>query len=246
MSSSEAVSDKSAGPQFETVQSEKLSEQISRQLLEAIVDGHYGPGDRLPPERDLAATFDASRIVVREALGLLNARGIVSVRQGRGTTVNPVSQWHSLDPQVLMLLYGDLAFDQLLEMRRIVEPELAALAAERITGAQLEELRAISDLPENDTVEQHVERDTEFHLRIAGAAHNPVLLIMISSIGDLLRESRRRTFVVPGAMAKARAWHHAIFAAIEAGDPVAAREAMAAHLRQVGEALERWHVENSG
>jgi len=229
-------------PHFQVVQSEKLGEQISRQLLEAIVAGHYKPGDRLPAERDLAAIFDASRIVVREALSSLAARGIVSVRHGSGTTVNPTSEWNTLDPQVLMLLHGNNAFGQLIEMRRILEPELAALAAERITPKELEDLRAVSDLPEDDSVEQHVERDTRFHLQIAKATHNPVLLIVISSVTELLRESRRRSIVVAGELAKARAWHHAIFAAIEKGDSHAAREAMAAHIGQVRGSLESYQA----
>jgi DNA-binding FadR family transcriptional regulator len=229
-------------PQFRGVYSDKLTEQVSRQLLEAIVAGHYAPGDRLPSERNLAQVFNTSRVVVREALSSLVAKGIVDVRQGQGTTVNPVDEWNTLDPDVLILVHGDNVSEALVEVRRIVEPELAALAAERITPDELEKLRAVSELPEDDTVEQHVERDTHFHLCIAQATHNPVLLIMISSITQLLRESRRRTFAVPGELAKARTWHHAIFAAIEEGNPDAARDAMAAHLEQVKNALKRYEA----
>ncbi|NLF00488.1 MAG: FadR family transcriptional regulator [Anaerolineales bacterium] len=234
----------SVGPQFEAVHSEKLSELISRQLLTAIIDGHYPPGSLLPPERDLAAAFRASRIVVREALSALNAWGVVSVRQGRGTQVNEASEWDSLDPQLLLALYGDVAFEQLLEMRRVVEPTLAAMAAERITPQELERLNATSDLPDDDSQEQHVEHDTQFHLQIARAAHNPVLLTMVSAIGELLRESRRRTFRVPGEIAKGRAHHAAIFKAIKAHDPVAAADQMKVHLSQVESALKRSHSEN--
>ena len=222
---------------FQVVQNEKLSERISHQLLQSIASGHYRPGDLLPPERDLAIAFQVSRVAVREALGSLGAKGILSVRQGRGTTVNPVEMWNTLDPEVLMLLQGDRVFDKLIEMRSILEPELAALAATNITPAEIEEMRLISDLPETDTMEQHVERDTAFHVSIARATHNPVLLIVFSSISDLLRESRRRTFSVPGAIVEARHWHHAIFDAIEKQDAEAARQAMAAHLGQVGNAL---------
>jgi DNA-binding FadR family transcriptional regulator len=225
---------------FQVVQNEKLSERISQQLLQTIASGHYRPGDMLPPERDLADAFQVSRVVVREALGSLGAKGILSVRQGRGTTVNPVELWNTLDPEVLMLLQGDRVFDKLIEMRRILEPELAALAATNITPKEIEALRLISDLPETDTMEQHVERDTTYHVFIARATHNPVLLIVFSSISDMLRESRRRTFSVPGELAKARHWHHAIFSAIEKHDAEAARQAMAAHLGQVREALHHY------
>jgi len=224
---------------FQSLQSEKFSEQISRQLLQKIIEGHYKPGDRLPAERDLATIFSVSRVVVRESISSLEAKGIINVRQGRGTTVNAIDQWNTLDPQVLLLLHGDEVFEQLMETRRIIEPDLAALAAERITAVELELLRSISDLPEDDSIEEHVIRDMSFHLHIAKATHNPVLLMVLSSTADLLREARRRIFIVPGELAKARMWHLAIFSAIEKRDPQAALEAMAAHMEQVRIGLAR-------
>ncbi len=224
-------------PLFHTVQSERLSEQISRQLLETMTAGHYQPGDQLPSERDLAEMFGVSRAAVREALRSLSSKGIISIRQGRGTTVNPVEEWNSLDPDVLMLMHGDEVFAQLIELRQIIEPELAALAARNITPEELEELRLASQLPEQDTIEEHVERDTAFHLLIAKASRNQVLLIVLTSISPLLNESRRRTFVVTGELAKARTWHQAIFEAIAAGDAEASRDAMANHMKQVEDGL---------
>lgn len=232
-----------AKPRFQSLQSEKLGEQISRQLLENIISGNYQAGDRLPPERELANIFDVSRVVVREALGSLQAWGIISVRHGRGATVNPIDEWNTLDPQVLLLLHGDEAIHQLMETRRIIEPEMAALAAERITDAELEVLRANKDLPETDTMEEHVERDINFHLQIAKATHNPVLLMVLTSTSDLLREGRRRIFLVPGELPKARHWHQVIYEAIERRDPEAAREAMANHTEQVRQGLLRAALE---
>jgi GntR family transcriptional regulator, transcriptional repressor for pyruvate dehydrogenase complex len=233
------VNEMTAEPRFQSLQSEKLGEQISRQLLENIINGSYQAGDRLPPERELAVIFDVSRVVVREALGALQAWGIISVRHGRGATVNPIDEWNTLDPQVLLLLHSDEAIHQLMETRRIIEPEMAALAAERITDAELEILRATKDLPETDTMEEHVERDINFHLQIAKATHNPVLLMVLTSTSDLLREGRRRIFTVPGELAKARYWHQAIFEAIERRDSEAARAAMANHTEQVRQGLLR-------
>jgi GntR family transcriptional repressor for pyruvate dehydrogenase complex len=236
----------SNNPPFQVIQSAKLSEQISRQLLEIIVSGHYQPGDLLPPERDLAGMFQVSRVAVREGLSALVAKGILSVRQGRGTTVNPVEDWNTLDPEVLMLLHGDHVFEQLSAVRRILEPEIAALAATNITPEELEVLRSLSDLPDSDSVEQHVERDIAFHLQIARATQNPVLLIVLSSTTDLLRESRRRTFRVPGELPKARQWHQTIFFAIEKRAPEEARDAMRAHLGQVNHALQRYRTKTNG
>jgi GntR family transcriptional repressor for pyruvate dehydrogenase complex len=227
-------------PVFQVVQSAKLSQQISRQLVETIIAGHYKAGDLLPPERELAEMFRVSRVAVREALTTLGAKGILSVRQGRGTTVNPTEDWNTLDPEVLMILHGDEVLDQVMEMRRIFEPELAAMAASNITPGQLDELRAKSELPDSDTIEQHVERDTAFHIMIARATQNPVLIIVLTSISELLRECRRRTFVVPGELARARLWHRRIYEAIQSRDPAAARQAMADHMGQVREGLQKY------
>ena len=232
--------------QFGSVKIDKLGEQIVRQLLRAIVDGHYHPGERLPSERDMALLFHASRIAVREAIGILNTRGIVSVRQGIGTTVNSMSEWNTLDPEVFILLHGNKAVEQLLEVRKIVEPETAFLAAQRITDEQVQKLRPLSILRENDTVGEHVERDTAYHLEIARACHNDVLVTMVSSINIFLRESRRCTYAVAGEIVQGHRWHQEILSAIEARDAEAARRAMMGHLDQVGQALDRWHSEHQG
>jgi GntR family transcriptional regulator, transcriptional repressor for pyruvate dehydrogenase complex len=229
---------------FHSVQSEKLSEQVTRQLVKALAEGRYRPGELLPSERDLAVRFSASRIVIREALTSLAARGIVTVRHGRGTIVNPIHEWNTLDPQLLLLVYGDDILPQLVEVRSVIEPELAALAAERITDPELAELSAMVDLPTYDTMEEHVDHDTRFHLCIARSAHNAVLMTMLSSISELLRESRRRSFLAPGHLVEAAHWHRRVFHAIEHHNASAARSAMAEHIEQVRRSLGLGGVEN--
>lgn len=223
--------------QFQVVQNTSLSAQISLQLVEAIFAGRYKPGDRLPPERDLAVMFQTSRVAVREALGGLIAKGILSTRQGSGSTVNSIEHWNTLDPVILMLRDGDDTLEQLQEVRRIIEPELGALAAERITPQELEALRPLAELPLSDTIDQHIEHDTSFHIAIGRATKNTVLQIVMSSISDLLRESRRRSFLVPGELAAAREWHQIIFAAIERHDAEGARQSMVEHMSQVRRSL---------
>ncbi len=227
-------------PPFRAVRRDKLSQQIARQLLGAVVAGHYRIGDKLPSERELMATFQASRSAVREALGTLAAKGILSIEQGRSTTVNPTDRWNSLDPELMLLSDSGSLFDDLTQVRRIIEPEIAALAAERATPEQVALLRALTEGPLDESLEQHVERDTRFHLELAKAARNAVLLMLVSSISELLRESRRRAYVVPGELAKAWQHHARIREAVEAHDPAAARERMAAHMEQVSQALARY------
>ena len=102
---------------FRAVRAESLGDQISRQLLSAIVQGHYPEGANLPCERELAGAFQVSVIAVREALSRLRHLGIVSVRQGRGTTVNPAAQWNTLAPEVFLAIHTNQAFEQLLAVR---------------------------------------------------------------------------------------------------------------------------------
>lgn len=230
---------------FQTVQSNKLGDQISNQLLEKIVSEEYPPGSRLPSERNLAEVFQASRVAVREGIGSLVAKGILSVKHGRGTTVNPISDWNTLDPHVLILLQGDQVLNDLIEFRIILEPDLAAMAAERIQPHQVDELRALVPLPDDDDVEQHAQRDNKFHQRIAQITNNPVSLIVMSSIGELLYENRRKAIQVPGELEKARAWHVKIFEAIAAKAPDAAREAMYQHMLQVKDALAQYQETHS-
>ncbi|MFZ1238182.1 MAG: FadR/GntR family transcriptional regulator [Anaerolineae bacterium] len=229
-------------PAFRALRREKLSEQISRQLLSAITQGYYAEGNRLPPERDLADMFQTSRVAVREALMTLAAKGILNVEHGRGSTVNPRTHWNVLDAGLFMLQNGELAFEQLNEVRTILEPEMAALAAERATPAGLTAMAALIAQPHAENVEEHVEFDTSFHLEIAKASQNTVLLILMSSITDLLRESRRRTFQVAGELERAWECHRQVYDAIAAHDPVAARQAMADHMVQVREATARYQA----
>ena len=224
--------------QFNVVQKNTLAGQIARQITEAILSGRYKPGDQLPTERDMAESFNTSRVAVREALSALFAKGILSTRHGSGTTVNPIEEWNTLDPEILMLRGGNATIDQLQEVRRIIEPQLAALAAEHITPEELEALRPLSELPLDDTIDQHIDRDIRFHVAIAQATKNTVLQIVLSSISPLLRESRRRSFMVPGELALAREWHKKIFSAIEKHDSKAAYQVMIEHLNQVRHSLD--------
>jgi len=222
---------------FRTVDRTKVSDQISEQLLERIVSGEYPPGAQLPSERDIAESTGVSRVAVREGIGSLVARGILSVKQGRGTIVNPVDEWNTLDPPTLLLVHGENAILHLMEFRMLLEPEIAAMAAERITPEEIEALKKLSELPDEDTIDQHAQRDTTFHLYIAKVSGNPVLLMVMTSVQELMNVNRRKAFVVPGAVAKARHWHREIFQAIANHDPQAARQAMIEHINQVLDTL---------
>src|SRR4029077_7576437 len=206
-----------------------------QQIEESIVKGDLKPGDQLPAERDLAQRFGVSRTAVREAVKALREKGLVEAYSGRGTFITDGTSQavrHSLD---LMVKIGQAeGSTQLAEVRAILEPEIAALAAVRIQEPELATMReavAVMDRAGNDP-DASMEADLDFHLAPAEAAANPIILSLIDSIVGLLREQRLRIFQVEGGPERGQYHHKRILEAVERHDAVAAREAMKAHLRQ--------------
>jgi GntR family transcriptional regulator, transcriptional repressor for pyruvate dehydrogenase complex len=223
---------------YKTLQPSRLYEQIVQQIEDSIVGGSLKPGDQLPPERELAQKFGVSRTAVREAVKVLREKGLVEAYSGRGTFIkNETSQAtrQSLD---LMLKFGQPEGSvNLVEVRGILEPEIAALAAARIQEAHLITMReavAVMDRSLHD-VDAYIEADLDFHLSLAEAASNPLILSLIDSIVGLLREQRMRIFYVDGGPQRGQSHHKRILEAMEERDPEKARDAMRAHLRQVRE-----------
>ena len=222
---------------YKAVQSSRLYAQIVQQIEESILSGALKPGDQLPPERELALRFGVSRTAVREAVRTLHQRGLVEAYSGRGTFVtNGTSQAirSSLD---LMMKIQPAGPAPLVEVREILEPEIAALAAIRWEEAHLVMMReaiAVMDRERSDG-EAFIEADLDFHLALAEAAGNPLILSLIDSIGGQLREQRMRIFYVEGGPERGQFHHKRILEAVEQRDPERAREAMRAHLQQVRE-----------
>jgi GntR family transcriptional regulator, transcriptional repressor for pyruvate dehydrogenase complex len=221
---------------YKLVRTSRLYEQIVQQIEESIVKGSLKPGDQLPPERELAQRFGVSRTAVREAVKALREKGLVEAFSGRGTfitdgTTHAVRQ--SLD---LMIKIGQPdGFTHLAEVRAILEPEIAALAATRIQDSELATMReavAVMDRSGQDP-DAYIEADLDFHLALAEAAANPLILSLLDSIVGLLREHRLRIFNVPGGPARGQIHHKRILQAVEQHDTQMARDAMREHLKQV-------------
>jgi GntR family transcriptional repressor for pyruvate dehydrogenase complex len=221
---------------YKLVRTSRLYEQIVHQIEESIVEGSLKAGDQLPAERDLARRFGVSRTAVREAVKALREKGLVEAYSGRGTfitdgTTQAVRQ--SLD---LMAKIGQPeGSTHLAEVRAILEPEIAALAAERIQEPELAMMReavAAMDRAGQDA-EAYIEADLDFHLALAEGAANPLILSLLDSIVALLREQRLRIFKVPGGPERGQIHHKRILQAIERHDAEKSRDAMRAHLGQV-------------
>ncbi len=223
---------------YKAIQSSRLCEQIVEQIEESILKGRLKSGDQLPAERDLAQEFGVSRTAVREAIKTLREKGFVEAYSGRGTFItNERSQAirHSLDRMIK--INQPEGFIQLAEARSILEPEIAALAAVRADEQHLTMMRdavAAMDRAQGDP-DLYIEADLDFHLALAEAAGNQIILSLIDSIVGLLRAQRIRIFRAPGGPERGQVFHKRILAAIEQRDRVAAREAMKSHLEQVRE-----------
>lgn len=223
----------------------RLHREIVAEFAGEIVGGRIAPGETLPNEVRLADRFGISRGVVRESLRALDERGLVTVRHGTTTIVNPRADWDLFDADVIAASLAGAGAEHLLreylECRRIVEIEAAGLAAERAAAdgiSALEERfaameQALSQRPARAQEDAYHQADVAFHTTLVELAGNLALLALVRRIDDALLAARyplarpayRRTRALPE--------HRAILDAVRAGDPEGARAAMRAHLDTV-------------
>jgi GntR family transcriptional repressor for pyruvate dehydrogenase complex len=223
---------------YKIVRTSRLYEQIVQQIEETILKGDLKPGDQLPAERDLAEQFGVSRTAVREAVKALREKGLVEAYTGRGTFVTNGTSHAIRQSLDLMVKIGQgEGAASLAEVREILEPEIAALAAVRAEEQHLGTMReavAVMDASLDDA-DAFIEADLDFHLSLAEAAANPIILSLIDSIVGLLREQRLRTFQNPNGPQRGQYYHRRILEAVEMRNPDQARSEMRAHLQQVRE-----------
>jgi len=213
----------------------RLSDQVAEQLANEIKQGRLLPGDKLPTEARLVEQFEVSRTVVREAVSRLKSLGLVDSRQGSGVFVNPQLPFAPLNFEARHAASQE-AVIQMVEVRRALEAEVAALAAQRRNADDLRRIeQAVHDL--ESAVQaggDGVAQDVNFHRAIANAAGNPFLLQTLAYLGQFLHgatqvtranEARRGDFA-----AQVQAEHSAIVQAVQAGDAQAARQAASAHM----------------
>lgn len=225
---------------YTPVQSIKVFEQIADQIEQRILNGELRSGDRLPTERVLAEQFQASRTAVREAMKILAQKGLVEMRPGRGTIVingAPEAMQNSIG-LVMKLQVGEVGgSDNLVEVREILETEIAALAAARATEDEIAAMREairVMDVSLSDA-DAYIAADNQFHRSLAKATQNSLILILIDSIVNPLSEQRKHIFAVEGGPERGQFHHRRILESIIRRNPENARAAMHAHLQQVRE-----------
>ena len=225
-------------PIYKTVRTSRLYEQIVQQVEDSILKGQLKPGDQLPAERDLAQRFGVSRTAVREAVKTLREKGLVEAYSGRGTFVtNGTSQAIRQSLDLMIRINQQDGSANLVELRLVLEPEIAGLAASRIDEQLLATMREAVAVMERSLrdPDAFVEADLDFHLALAEAVGNPLILSLLDSIVGLLREQRLKIFFHASGPERGQYHHARILAAIEQRDPEASRAAMREHLEQVRE-----------
>jgi GntR family transcriptional repressor for pyruvate dehydrogenase complex len=229
----------------------RLADMVAEKLLDAIVAEQLRPGDDLPSERDLSLQFGVSRTVVREAIRSLSTRGVVEVVSGRGVRVVPQDATQVTEAMALLMRRApDVTFDKMHEVRLMIEPHVAAVAATRATGedlATLDELlqrmtlvvtsHKIGTLSHRDFDTAH-RPDVELHRAIAKAAANELYLVMFDSIAGVISEVRAAIFSKFAGPFPFLDDYRAVVIAIKQREAETARQAMEAHL---GHVWSVWH-----
>jgi DNA-binding FadR family transcriptional regulator len=186
----------------------------------------------------LAEQFGVSRTVIREAVRVLVSKGLIEVKQGSGMRVRSPEDWDYLDPLILFEQVasgrGEELLDELLETRRILEVEVAGMAAERRTEKELEVLKACLDSMARTLADpaEFTRFDVEFHDRMLHAARNRPLREALRPVNKVIKEGRAITNRFSADPGESQSGHEKIYEAIERGDPRNAREAMHRHVRQ--------------
>lgn len=211
---------------------------LAQQLAREIISGQRAPGDVLPTELDMSISLSISRTAVREAVRTLSAKGLVDPRPKRGTCVNEKTSWNLLDPDVIGWMFADTPEDHLVrnlfELRLIIEPAAASLAAMRRTVTHLAAMSQALDLMEQATLYTEAGRqaDKDFHAALLAAADNDQLASLNASIGASVALSTRYKIELDVLGSDPVRAHRMVYDAIERGDPAEARWCMESLIRQ--------------
>jgi GntR family transcriptional repressor for pyruvate dehydrogenase complex len=222
--------------QFQPIKPKKVSSQIADQIRSSILAGEFAPGDKLPPERELAEMFGVSRPSVREALNMLSSAGLVMSYQGGGTVVMSLVETSAGNPLMELIRFKQERALDVIEVRKGMESWTAYYAAERALPEDVRRLEEIIDgMQRNlDGLKPSEDLDANFHIVIARATHNVVWLHLMQSLFDAMKEFQqsvwRAVYITQEDHHLLFKHHRRIFEAIKAKDAAGAREAMIDHL----------------
>lgn len=222
---------------FKPVRQVRVTEDIFEQILSRVADGTLKPGEKLPSERELALKFEVSRSTVRETLRMLEHSGVVRIRYGSQGGAFVAADSHTLVSNALRLMVRltQTSLMDLLEARKLIESATAALAAKRASREHLARMRKSIDEMEKQTDDQAAlaRANEEFHIAIAQAAGNPILLVTMQSVQDLIARSVLELVRTPKAREFIISSHTEIYEAIAHGNPEASQALMIKHIESI-------------
>jgi GntR family transcriptional repressor for pyruvate dehydrogenase complex len=215
----------------------RIHEEVVTQVHTLIRQGKFKAGDQLPSERELAETFKVSRTSVREALRALETQGLIVSRMGMGNFVADLPIESLVAPLAKLLIQEKDALADIFEMRKLIEPRIASLAAQRATHRDIERMTGILETQREavNRGETGVEADAEFHFAIGRATHNQALEKLVSGLMELLSHSREESLQTPDRRRASIEAHQEILSAIERHDKRRAQKTMFHHIERVEE-----------
>jgi GntR family transcriptional repressor for pyruvate dehydrogenase complex len=219
-----------------------VTDEAILRIKEMIVSGQLGPGDRLPPEKELSEELGLSRNSLREAVKALEVIRVLDVRRGDGTYVTSLTPSLLLDAMSFVVdIHQDASVLELFEVRRILEPAAAALAATRATPEDIAHLRGLlARVDETTTVDDLVAEDIGFHRSVSALSGNAYLTRLLDTLsGSTLRARVWRGLTEEGSVARTLTEHHAIVDALEEGDPALVEAQVLIHVSGVARWLRR-------
>jgi GntR family transcriptional repressor for pyruvate dehydrogenase complex len=214
-----------------------VAEEVADRIRTLLLDGTFAPGQPLPSERHLAEQFGVSRGSIRDALRTLETIGLLETRHGQGTFPHELSVDRLVAPLASVMAYRSDLQDELLDVRRMFEPAVARVAAERATEEDLADLQRILDTQRQKLKagQSAIAEDTAFHAVLARATRNRVVMSIMATLNDLLVDSRTQSLNQKGRPARSVDGHEAVVAALRCHDAEGASEAMYNHIDQIAD-----------
>lgn len=230
---------------FDPPKKTRLYEHIIDQLVSLIKSGTLKPGDKLPPERKLAEDMNVSRTAIREALRSLESMGYITSKVGGGTYISELTLDNVMNPFSALLSQNKKLISELLEVRVLLETEVARLAAKRITPLKIQRIQqALYDMrAEIDAGNNGIAAENAFHDALAVASENEALKLILDMCGDLLSKTREASLNIKEQPEKILNDHESIFEAVRKGDSVLAAKRMKQHLLDAQANLEKHRQE---
>jgi len=219
---------------FVKVKKKRLYVDVLFQLQEYLIKEKTSAGQKLPSERELALLFDVSRVSIREALAILESKGLVERKVGGGTFSMGTANFAVTSLMQEVAKKRDMVREPM-EVRRVMEPKLARLAASNVSGKLLLKLKTnLNRQKQKLTKGQDItDLDREFHFTIATATNNSIFTKLVEAMRDALEDTRAKSLQAQGGADASYRGHEAIYAALESRDPDKAEEAMTAHMIQM-------------